>query len=160
MALTAAQKATVKADILASPDLNALPKNSDGFFAMAELYNVQAVPDFTVWRSNIPTSDVKKAINWTEYIGRSVGERSAFELIVSNGIVNASDANVRAGFADIFSGPQGATTLAALTAIAKRLATRIEKLLATGTGSDGSPATMGFEGLISGLDIQAAWESV
>jgi hypothetical protein len=32
----------------------------------------------------------------------------------------------------------------------------VEKLLATGTGSDGSPATMGFEGPISYQDVQAA----
>ena len=38
----------------------------------------------------------------------------------------------------------------------KRPAKRIERLLATGTGSDASPATMSFEGQISPADIQSA----
>jgi len=159
MALTAAQQAVVKADIDASGDLNIYPIGSDGNDKIAKLYNLVASPDFIVWRTNVPTSDIKKAVNWTEYIARSAGERGAFELIISNGIVNTSDTNIQQGFADIFSGPQGATTRTALIALSKRRATRIEKLLATGTGSDASPATMTHEGAVSYQDIEAARNS-
>jgi len=159
MALTIAQQTTVKADILATPELNVLPNNSDGAFAIAALYNLEAVPSFVAWRTDIPTKDVKTAVVWTEYIGRSVGERAAFELIISNGIVNAADTNIRQGFQDIFSGPNGATTRANLVSVAKRNTSRIEKLLATGTGTDASPATMTFEGSISFQDIELARNS-
>lgn len=152
----AAKLLAIKNEILADPVLNAQPLNSDGAFFIANELNKIPAPAFVVWRTNIPTKDIKKAIVWTEYIGRSQGERDAFVLINSNGIVNAADANVRQGFLDIFSGPSGATTRANLTALSKRSATRAEKVLATGTGSDASPATMGAEGLITFQEVEAA----
>jgi hypothetical protein len=160
MALTTEQKATLKAAILADPTLNAFPNTSDGDFDLAVyLSNTLASPAFRVWRSDVPTADVKKAIVWTEYIGRSVGERGAFELMISNGIINASDVNVRQGIQDCFSGPSGAGTRTNLTNISKRDANLIEKILATGTGSDASPGTMTFVGTISGDDVASARNS-
>jgi hypothetical protein len=156
MALTTAQLQALKAEILADAALNAQPNNSDGAFFIAAELNKLASPAFIVWRTNVPTADIKKAVVWTEYIARSQGERDAFVLINSNFIVNAADANVRQGFADIFSGVTGATTRANLTALAKRSATRAEKVLATGTGTDATPAVMGFEGELSYQDVQAA----
>jgi hypothetical protein len=153
MALTTAQMQALKAEIIADPVLNAAPNNSDGSFFIAAELNKLASPAFIVWRTDIPTKDIKKAIVWTEYIGRSQGERDAFVLINSNGIVNAADANVRQGFNDIFSGPSGVATRTNLSAMAKRSATRAEKVLATGTGTDATPATMGFEGRLSFQDV-------
>lgn len=59
----------------------------------------------------------------------------------------------RAFFDDVFSGAGGTNTRAALLVLWKRLATRIEKLFATGTGSDAVPATLVFEGEVSVQDI-------
>ena len=159
MTITSAQLQTIKADIAASGDLSIYPNTADGNFAIAALYNQPAAPAFIVWRTSVPTSDCKKAMIWTEFIGRSVGERDAWQFMLSNGYINAADPNVRQGILDIFSGAQGAQSRVALTAIAKRGATRLEKLLATGTGSDASPATMGAEGDISYADIEAARSS-
>jgi hypothetical protein len=156
MALTSQQSAALKADILADPLLAAQPMNSDGAFAIAQAYNLLAAPAFRVWRTDIPTKDIKTAIVWTEYISRSVGERSAFELMISNGILNGADVNVRQGIQDCFSGPSGVNTRTQLTTIAKRDATRAEKLFAAGTGSEAVPATMGFEGALSFQDVEAA----
>src|SRR5688572_12266391 len=133
MPLTSAQLAVLKADIAADPALNALPNNSDGAFAIAAIYNQPAAPVFRVWKTNVPTKDCKIAMVWTEFIGRSVGERDAWQFMLSNGTINPADANVRQGIADIFSGLSGAATRANLLAISKRDATRIEKLLSTGT---------------------------
>lgn len=157
--LTTSQLLVLKADILIDPALAAQPNTSDGAFAIAAAYNLNAVPVWRVWRTEVPTAAVKKAVVWTEYIGRSVGERGAFELIISNGIVNAADANIRQGFQDIFSGPSGLGTRTNLTAIAKRDATRAEKLFSTGAGTDASPATMTFEGFLSYQDVQDARNS-
>lgn len=156
MALTSAQLTTLKAAINSDPSLSVLPNNDDAAFTIAAAFNALASPAFLVWRTDIPTKDIKKAVVWTEYVGRTQGERDAFVLINSNGIVNAADANVRQGFSDIFSGPLGATTRANLTALAKRDATRAEKLFSTGTGSDASPATMSFEGQLSYRDVLQA----
>jgi hypothetical protein len=152
MALTSAQKQTLKAAILADPAIS--QTFTDGNLqGVADYYNALASPAFIVWRTDVPTKDVKKALVWTEYVGRSAGERDAFALMISNGIVNAADTNIRAGFNDIFSGPSGVNTRAALVAIAKRSATRAEQLFATGTGSDAVPATMTVEGSISYTEL-------
>ena len=142
MALTTAQLTTLKADIIADATLNAFPNNSDGAFAIATAYNLLASPDFIVWRTQVPTADCKKAMVWTEFIGRSAGERDSWQFMLSNGVINGADTNIRQGIQDIFSGAQGAATRAALTALAKTKASRIQKLFSTGTGSDASPATM------------------
>lgn len=157
--LTSAQKATLKAAIEANSTWNAFPNTDDGNFDLAVVLNQTVSPAFRVWRTNVPTADVKKGIVWTEYIGRSAGERGAFELMISNGIINAADANVRQGINDCFSGPSGAGTRTNLTNIAKRDSSEVEKILATGTGSEASPATMGFEGPINGFDVSAARNS-
>jgi hypothetical protein len=157
--LTTQQLATLKADILADPALAEQPMNDDGHFAIAAAYNLAASPAWRVWKSSITTSDCKDVVNWTEYIGRSAGERAAFEFLLSNGIINPSRANVRQGIADMFSGTQGQITRLALLALGKRDATRAEKLFSTGTGSDGTPATMTFEGNLSYSEVSAARNS-
>ena len=156
MALTAEQQAAVKADILANPDLNALPAGADGSFAIAALYNLEAAPAFVVWRTSIPTEEIKDALDWTELIAASVGERDSFLVMIEGGSINAAKTNIRAGIQDVFSGPGGLNTRTALVALAKRNATRIEALLATGTGSDADPATMTLEGNISYQDVLSA----
>ena len=153
MALTPSQQTALKAFINGDPTLSAFPNTADGAFAVAVLLNQPATPSFFVWRSNMPTADAKKAMVWTEFIGRSAGERDAWTFMLSNGIINASDANVRQGILDIFSGPSGAGTRAALLAIAARLASVVEKLFSTGTGSQASPATMTREGAVSFQDV-------
>lgn len=157
--LTAAQASVLKADTLADPTLSAQPNNSDGAFAIAAAYNLEAIPAFTVWKTDVPTKECKKAMVWTEFIGRTVGERDAWQFMLSNGTINAADANVRQGIQDIFSGAQGAQSRTNLTAIAKRSATRAEKLFATGAGTDVSPATMSFEGSLSYQDVEQARNS-
>lgn len=157
--LTTTQLQALKADIAADPAFATLPHNSDGGFAVAAAYNLLRVPNWYVWRTDVPTSECKKAMVWTEYIARSVGERDAWVFMLSNGTINGGDANVRQGIADIFSGPGGAASRVALLAVAKRVATRAEKLFSSGTGSEASPATMTFEGSLSYQNILDAWAS-
>ena len=168
MALTTQQLATIKADILADPVLSAQPANTDGDFEIARLYDLPASPDFWVYKTRLSKHEVTSEASvdgttfaWTGtgFITRSQGERDAWrELWNSTLTVDPSQANVRQAFADIFSGatapaPANRTHL---SACARRKASRIEKLLASGTGTTGSPATMGFEGPISYRDIQLA----
>ena len=157
MALTAAQLVALKAEIDGDPALSGQPLNDDGHFAIAEAMNLPAVPQFIVWKTDMAVKDVKNAIVWTEYIAAAnAAERGALDLMISNGIVNAADVNIRQGFQDIFSGPNAAGTRNNLVAIAKRDATRAEGLFANGTGSDASPGTMTFEGSINFRDIRQA----
>lgn len=163
--LTTAQKATVKADIIADGTLNAFPQNSDGASAIAEAYNLPASPDFYVWRTKVTEAEVVGTTSaeatvwsWPAYIARSVAERDCWDRLFAANNVNASLPQVRSAFTDIFSGSANSAPAQRthLAAIAKRKATRIEKLLATGTGSQAVPATMGFEGPVSYPQIETA----
>lgn len=156
MALTTAQLQALAADIAAS-EFSGLPQTSDSAFEIAMAYNLTASPQFVVWKTDIPTSEAKQAMVWTEFIGRSAGEREAWQFMISNHTLNAADVNIRQGIQDIFNGPNGINTRTNLIAIAKRDATRYEKIFATGAGTDGSPATMAVEGNVSYQTILAAW---
>jgi hypothetical protein len=158
MPLTSAQIATLRADILADPTLTAIPAGSDGDFTIAAIYNTIFTPSWWVYKSSVPVADVKDALNYTTYIGRSVAEREAFTFMLSNHVIAPNRPNIRQGINDIFSG-SGATPVAqraAFDVLFRREATRAEKLFATGTGTTVSPGTMTVEGAISYQDVGAA----
>lgn len=163
MILTPAQKATIKADILANPDLNALPNNSDGNFALAMLYNVVASPDFIVWKTRVSKDEVMlNGFDWARVDNLSVGKARIWDWMFDNllKVINPSKTNIRAGIDAAWVGT--AADLAVRAAIyvhCKRASSRIEKLLATGTGTTNDPATMGSEGPITPNDVESARNS-
>jgi hypothetical protein len=158
MALTPAQKTTLKAHIAASSDLNIYPNNTDGNVEVTRLLNLAASPAFTVWKNAVTIGDVGKAFNATELAGLTQLNHVRLQTlaIYLAGGVAPFLASIRAFFDDIFSGAGGTNTRAALLVLWKRLASRVEQLFATGTGSDAVPATLGFEGPISVNDVEAA----
>lgn len=158
--LTPAQLATLKAAILAETDAEFVGyRNSGATGAMANWYNV-SVPTFIVWKTNVSRNDVGKAFVASALAAITAGNNDRLSCFaIWNESVNPSRADQRAFFDDVFSVTAGATTRAALLALWKRAATRAEKLLATGTGSDASPATMTFEGDVSADDIVNALAS-
>lgn len=154
--LTQAQQAALKAYIEADATLNAQPNTNVGNSVIANALNAAASPEFVVWRTNLTGAEVYNAAVKTEIISRSQGERDVFQMMLDREPINAASDDTRQAFQDIFSGPSGATTRANLIAIAKRPALLIEKILASGTGSDSDPATMGREGTISTDEIETA----
>lgn len=159
--LTNAQLQTLKADILADPELNAHPNTPDGAFTIAALYGATAFPAFWVWRTSVSQAEITSVTtvdattwNWTTYINRSQAERDAWRDMFGNGgLINFSLSNVRQGLQDIFSGAGGASQRTHVLTVGRRPANRIEKLFATGTGSTISPATMAFEGQLAYHDV-------
>lgn len=161
MTLTAEQETTIKADIIAQGDLNVFPNNTDGAYSIAQLYNAQATPTFTVWKTNVSINEVGKKFVGTELAGLTTGNQTRLQTLaayLASG-VNPSLIDNRNFFDDVFSGAGGTNTRASLLALWKRTATRLEKLLTTGTGSDAVPATLGFEGQVSYQDIHKARNS-
>ena len=159
------QKAAIRADMAGRPELAvAILEGNDGF--LADYYNATPAPAFYVWKTNVTKytyqsymSLASTSFSWSGtggYIARTQGERDAWNTLFSaNGSVNPSQANVRAAFADIFSG-SGAAAInnrTHLEAMSKRIATLIEKLLSTGTGSLASPGFLTYEGIISPSEI-------
>ncbi len=158
MPLTSAQLQSLKTDINNDATLSAFPNNSDGAFSIAAIYNTQASPNFTVWKTNVSIKEVGDNLVGTDLAGLTTANHTRLQTvaILSTDGINPSLADRRAFFDDIFSGAGGAATRAKLLTLWKRLATRVEKLYATGTGSDASPATLVVEGPISFQDVQTA----
>lgn len=162
MTLLIAQLQTLKTNILAnSATLQGAIDQRDGA-TIAAFYNFTASPSWTVWKTSVALRDVMKqpAWDWTRVDNLSVGRARIWEWIKDNGMLNASEANVRAGIDAVWVGTQADLNVRAAVYIAcKRFATRAEKLFSTGAGSDASPATMAVEGNISGADVLNALDS-
>lgn len=165
MSLTTQQQATLKAYIDSVPEWAALPNDSTSALFIAQALQDDASPDFIVWRSSVTEQEFTDDTgaegtvwSWPAFIARSVGEQAGWNAMFRHGSVDPSKAAVRQGFLDVFSGAQNSAPAQRThcAAIAKRKATIIEKVLATGTGTLASPATMGYEGAIAYWDVQAA----
>ena len=163
MALTTAQKATLVTNILATPEANTLYVDGN-LSGLADYYNAIATSDFWVWRRSVTKNEFVTSVShdgttfmWTGngFIGRSQGELTAWhELFNGSDTVNPSLANVRAAFGDIFSGAgNAAANRAHLLAVARRLATRLEQLFASGAGTAANPAVMAVEGPLQVNDL-------
>jgi hypothetical protein len=178
MPLTAAQLAALKADVLANTwtipagqtwtntfagmQVKAVPNTADGNATVAGWYNQPAVPNFTTWRKNVGITEIGNNLSGTDLSGLSSLNHTRLQTVVmlSQGGVDASLADRRQFFDDIFSGTGGATTRAQLLVLWKRLATYAQKLYSTGAGTDTTPATtasnVGDGFTLSGGDVLTA----
>lgn len=158
--LTTQQLQAIKTYIDSVPELAAQPLNSDGAFAIAAELNKVASPAFIVWRTSVMQDEItQNGFTWTLVDGLSVGTARIWEWLFDNSTrsINPSKVNVRQGIADVWSGTAGKLAVqAAVLGHCKRSATVVEKLLATGAGSDATPATMSFEGSISYQEVEQA----
>jgi hypothetical protein len=175
MPLTTAQLATLKADILANQNtipagqpwtgsyagvaVSAVPNTGDGNAAVAGYYNQTAVPAWTVWRTDISKDEVNQAVDWAEVVGLTTNNILCFAALKDQGRINGANASIRTAFNQIFPAATKPNTNAALLALSKRTARNVEKLFSTGTGTVASPATLGYEGAVSGSDVEAARNS-
>lgn len=164
MNLTLQQKQVFKADIAASTDLidyngqsiavNQIPFNDDGHVAIANAYNKAATPNFTVWKTSVSVDEImSNGFVWTAVDGLTAGKARIWEWMSKLGSINPSKPNIRQGLADAFGNntPMANGILPHL----KELATRAERLFATGTGTDNNPGTRPVEavGAISAQEI-------
>jgi hypothetical protein len=164
MLLSKAQRATLKASIDVDPTFGPLANTNANADLIVAAYNSLAVPDWIVWKSLLTehqiveqTSSANTVWSWTDYINRSQAERDAWVRMFNGTFsINPSIAQVRQGIADIFSGPSGANQRAHLLAMGKRKATRLEKLFATGLGTDAAPSNLVVEGNLTQDDVTAA----
>ena len=159
MPLTTAQLQTFRAALFAETDPELVTYRTNGQTGLvAEWYRKPRVPTLTVWKTRVSNDDIGDAMNGSEVAGLSSLNMQRAQLLAnySNGYQNPSRADRRAAFDAIFSGAGGQNTRAALAALWRRPATRIEALFATGAGTDAAPATLVFEGSISDRDVDAA----
>ena len=156
--LTPAQQQTLKTFIQNDAALNAIPNTLDGAWDVAAQLNLAAYPVFTVWRTNVAIDEImRNGMDWARVDNLSVGKARIWEWMTKLGTINAAKPNIRAGIDAAWVGT--AADLAVRAAVythCKRAATVVEKLFASGTGSDAVPATMAFEGAIGFQDVYDA----
>jgi len=158
--LTTTQYQTLKTYIASVPAYSSLQQNSDSADFIAKDMNKDVSPAYIVWKTNVPKNEVGKAFVASALAAITSGNNDKLANFAAwNETVNPSRLDQRAFFDDIFSVAAGASTRAALLVLWKRAANATEKLFATGTGTDASPATMVFEGTLSYQDVEQAWNS-
>lgn len=156
--LTTAQKITLKADIIAKQAVGQPLFGITDDQAIAAWYSATASPAFIVWKNSVTTREIGEAMNSSEVGGLTTANTSRLQVMqmYSGGVFNPSKADTRAGFDGVFSGAGGVLTRAALLALYKRSAKQLEKLFATGTGTDAVPATLVVEGSITAQEVSDA----
>ena len=158
--LTTEQQAILKTDVESDPVLMAFPHNSDGAFAIAAAYQELASPDFIVWKSSVTQDEImQNGFDWVQVDNLTVGKARIWEWMFDNqnATCNPSKPNVRAGIDEAWKGTAAMLAVrAAVYVHCKRQANRLEKLFATGTGTDASPGTMTLEGSIQYNDVLVA----
>lgn len=159
--LTTAQLQTLKAAIAAETDPTFVEYRTNGQTdQMAAWFNEPTNPGFIVWRTAISQDEImQNGFDWTRVDNLSAGKARIWEWMFNNQNrqINAAKPNVRAGIEAVWVGT--AADLAVRAAVyvhCKRPATRLEKLYATGTGTDASPGTLVVEEQISGYTISQA----
>jgi hypothetical protein len=151
--MTPDQITTLRTYIDATPELSAQPINDDGAYEIARLLNQPSNPAFIVWRTSVMQDSImQNGFDWTRVDNLSVGPARVWEWMFANAsrAINPSKLNVRAGIDAVWKGT--AADLAVRAAVyvhCKRTATVIEKILATGTGTDATPGSLTFEGQLS-----------
>lgn len=148
MELTNAQRATLRAAILAEPSLQSAVSAGDDV-QVAAWCNLAST--YVVWRSAVSTREMLEVVTWTEVDALSVGKARIFEWMLRLPSIDGGVAKVRSGLSDAFGA--SSTTYQSILPVLKRFATRAEAFLANGTGTDASPARLRAEGTVSTDDV-------
>lgn len=152
--LTLAQKQAIKVWLVANAGAMSDQQAADAL-------NATASPAYIVWRSSVTDQEImQNGFDWARVDNLSVGKARVWDWMFRFGSIDPSKANVRAGIEAVWVGTAADLAVrAAVYSHCKRNATVAEKLLASGTGSDASPAVAGFTGLISANDVVDSYNS-
>lgn len=147
--LTNAQLLTLRAAAISNATAAAYIAATDDQ-GLADWFNVDQTA-YIVWRTSLTPDQARSAIvqGATQLDALTTGKRDSLFWLLSEP-VRPTDAAVRLAIDDL-CGTQ-ATLKSALQSALRRTATRAEKLLATGTGTTGNPATLTYEGVLSAAD--------
>ena len=156
MALTAAQKTTLKAAILSEATLAqyVIDRRDD---LIASYYNADSNPAVTVWRTVVTRDDVSgEGFDWTQVDNMTTGQGRIWDLLfdTSTRAIDPSEAGKRAGISECWKGTAGKVAVAThVLGRCKRTANRVEALFDVGTGTEATPSVLAFEGSVSVNEI-------
>jgi hypothetical protein len=157
MSLTPQQDAIIKAWILADPELSVLEPSSNAISTIQNKLNLNRTPDFYIWKTKVTQDEImQNGFDWTRVDNLSVGKARIWQWMFDNAekVINPSKANVRAGIDATWVGTAADLAVRAVVyAHCYRLATNLEKLFATGTGTTVSPGDCSYFGGVTYYDI-------
>ena len=157
--MTPEQLVTLKNYINTVPEWAALPNNSDTAFFIAGELNKAVVPAFIVWRLDVTAEEIGNAWVGTDIDAMSALNMQRLQLLLASapaGIFDMRRADRRAGFENPFGTNVNNGSRVAMRAVWKKSATVVEKLYATGAGTDATPGTLVFIGPVSWPEVQDA----
>ena len=158
---TEPQRIALKTFILADPTLGPLA-NSGNYDALANALNANASPNFTVWKKPLSYKTFFAAVDWQDVGTLTTANTNRLNAIAAGAdLLDPARSDNRQVFADIFSSTTITKALVGTLgqvntgSFWKRFARLWEKILATGTGTDASPATLSSaqEGTIGAGDM-------
>ncbi len=144
--LTLTQMTTLKAACNADQTCAALAASADDV-ALAAWFNTADPGACIVWRSDVRIEEANSAMVWTEIDAMTAGKARIWEWMSKLGTLDARSANIRQGLSDAFS--SATATRTALIALAKRPATRAEKVLSSGACTTANPSITTFVGSVT-----------
>lgn len=154
--MTPAQITSLRAKVLLDQTAVAMMQARDTS-ALRDYLNAPASPAFIVWRSSVSQDEIMlNGFDWARVDNLGVGKARIWEWLFDNAnkAINPSKANVRAGIDQTWAGPPADLAVRASVYVhCKRAATLAEKMTATGTGSDASPANLNIDGELSDQDV-------
>lgn len=177
--LTTTQLATIRTYVEADPVLSVLPKDGNGFTAVMNSLNMHPSADFFAWNDVTFVSDIYDAIVWGNLTpAQAVDETAAYTnralvcqakqinlqiMLQGKEYINAEKANLRNGLQDALTalpskvdGTTQGAGWAAVQLVLQRKANLLEKIFATGVGTNASPATLIVKGAITMDEVTAA----
>jgi len=155
--MTPEQLAALKPTLLADPALSqwVIDYRDD---LIRDYYNAVSDPAFTVWKTQVTQDEImQNGFDWTRVDNLSIGKARVWEwMFSSSAAFNPSKANVRAGIDSVWVGTAADLAVRAAVYIhCKRIANRVERIFATGVGSDAVPGLLVFEGELTTDDVSA-----
>lgn len=170
----------------AGVQVNAIPNTGDGNATIAGWYSQTAAPDYFVWRDlpmetvlnlvtfanmtpadAVPTTPALTVDVWRARSLACQGKQFNLQnLTLGRTVAPMKRLNYRAALQDCLSnlpaGVAGALIAANWNGVrdaAKFTALRVEKVLATGTGTFATPSDLGYEGTVTAGDVETARNS-
>ena len=153
--LDAAQLLTLKTDITVTNVDTMWEGNTIGYWyttppqqwsVIARFYKEPSSPSINLWCPQIPRDTLMDAIDAGEFKAMTQQEQNTWGYVLgTRDYIDATQAQTRTNFSDIFGGGVAPNTLAAMTAAALKVATRGEALYATPAGNEHVSAIFGEE---------------
>lgn len=131
--LNATQLAALKAAIVGNTTLAAFVSagNQGGLADFANAVPTTGIT--TILRPSISVDELKGAIVWSDFMALTVPKQQTYLAMTAGSFVDATKPNITSGFTVVFGA--GSASLAALSALASRNATRFEALFAVNSVS-------------------------